>query len=87
MVHELTHGLGMAHLCGNKDFAFSQTCVMTYNHLWIQDANGNLIQWTAGNTGLGLCAQHIVSVRKANLETDTTDPGGLDNPGWRILGW
>ena len=86
MVHELTHGLGMAHMCGNKDFTQNKTCLMTYKHLWIQDAAGGLIAWSADNIGLDLCAEHIVFIRKATLENDATPPGSAP-PGWRILGW
>ena len=81
VVHEMTHGLGMAHNCGNKDYKFTKACTMTYNSWWLQDANGALIPWSGGNRGSDLCAEHIQHVRRAKLESDNTPPG------WRMLGW
>jgi len=81
MVHELTHGLGMAHMCGNKDYADEHKCTMHYTHRWLQNNTGALIPWSAGNGGNDLCAPHIKYIRQANLEDDQTPPG------WRYLGW
>jgi hypothetical protein len=90
MVHELTHALGMAHNCGNKDWRSPlaaggrHTCVMTYDHYWVlgspdkQLRQREPIRWSAGDTKLQLCAPHILAIRKAELADDS--PG-------RRLGW
>jgi len=73
-VHELAHSLGMAHNCGNKDFNEqdapdnSKACVMTSDLFWLQNNDGSLIPFSAGNQGLDFCIPHLRFLREANLE-------------------
>lgn len=71
MVHELTHGLGFAHMCGNWDYTTSGTsCCMCYSADFVlDDATPRAPDpWTAWMTGISLCAPHIKAIREQNLE-------------------
>jgi hypothetical protein len=69
--HELVHGLGMAHLCGHRDYTGSQTCLMHYGHFWLLKADGTLDRWIRGAPGLQLCPEHIRALRNTKLEDES----------------
>ena len=78
MVHELVHGLGMAHLCGQKDCAGANACFMHYGHVWLLKPDGSIDRWVRLPRGNLLCAKHIRAVRETHLEQDAAS---------RKLGW
>jgi hypothetical protein len=81
MIHEVTHALGMAHICGFYDYTGQHACTMNYWNSLLKDDQGNLVPGTSDNVGLHLCAHHIRKIRKSDLANDQSPPG------WRILGW
>jgi hypothetical protein len=70
--HELVHGLGMAHNCGNADYTGENTCFMTYDFWPLFDQAGNLPKWGRKNAGLKLCSEHIIHIRQTHLEETST---------------
>lgn len=70
--HELVHGLGMAHLCGHRDYTGTQPCLMHYGHFWLLKSDGTLDRWVRGTPGLKLCPDHIKAIRETRLEEEST---------------
>ena len=76
LMHELTHGIGFHHICGNWDFKSNSTtgtaCAMHYDtwYFMLDDSSPRKLEyWTLGFGGEYYCEEHIIEVRKQNLET------------------
>jgi len=67
LIHEFTHGFGSAHMCGNPNHKGNQSCVMNYAGMpvLVFDSQGGFVgfDWSKGDDGFDLCAEHIRSVR------------------------
>ena len=84
-IHELAHGLGVAHRCGNLDYKDDKSCVLAYDMDWRlsmpydpDPASRTLQPWTNRNVGSEMCPYHIIWIRQTKLEEDSLG---------RRLGW
>ncbi len=81
-VHELTHVLGLPHMCGFWDYHTNRnaTCCMTYSNQWALAGSARqhtedslagtfvLTPGTVGLTGADHCGRHIKEARRVHLE-------------------
>ena len=82
LTHEFGHAFGFQHICGNWDYRSNDvtgtTCTMHYSswYLMLNQASPRTLDlWTYGTGGPHFCEEHIIEIRRQNLE---------DVP---VLGW
>jgi hypothetical protein len=74
LTHEFGHALGFQHICGNWNYrshGSGGACTMHYAswYLMLNDANPRKpALWVYGDTTPYFCEEHIIEIRKQNLE-------------------
>ena len=75
LMHEFCHGFGFHHICGNWDYrsddTMGQACSMHYDSWYFMldhSTPRRLDLWTLDYGGPYFCEEHIIAIRRQNLE-------------------